>query len=128
MKKEPKTYYGKLPPEAKKSFWTSIVCLIVLLFMLIPLNALGVIKYNWQANLYLIFLAIVAIVCIKDIEKKRKEALDRENFEMIAKAVSQNRKDIFYGDTCPYCGEALPDGAAFCSHCGKKIGGNHVLH
>ena len=108
MKKEPKTYYGKLPPEARKSFWTSIVCLIVLLFMLIPLNALGIIKYN--------------------IEKKRKEALDRENFEMIAKAVSQNHKDIFYGDTCPYCGEALPDGAAFCSHCGKKIGGNHVLH
>lgn len=25
--------------------------------------------------------------------------------------------------TCPYCGKALEDGARFCRHCGRKVGG-----
>lgn len=126
--RQPKTYYGKLPPEAKRDFWINTVGAFVLLLIMPYLNEAGILVYRWQAYLYIFFLFLAVIIGFRNIEKKRKEAVERENFEMIAHAVSKQRNDIFYGDQCPYCGEALPDGASFCSHCGKRIGGRHVLH
>ena len=110
-----RTYMGKLPKEAQKKLVIEFIILFLMLIIGIPiLCSAGAIQYQWQLYLAFIFIAVCFIVICKDAEKARKEAQERENFEMIANAVRSGRY-------CIYCGAIIPAGAKFCPECGKQI-------